>query len=68
MVTTGTQIKGASIDEALPVSVVSAEEIEALGQKHGLAMRHVGKLRDCGYPEEIALSSSDMLEFRLNGR
>ena len=35
VVTTGTQIKGASIAEALPVSVVSAEEIEALGFDSG---------------------------------
>ncbi len=35
VVTTGTQIKGASIAEALPVSVVSSEEIEALGFDSG---------------------------------
>ena len=31
VVTTGTQIKGAQITEALPVSVTTSEEIEALG-------------------------------------
>ena len=35
VVTTGTQIRGASIADALPVSVVSAEEIEALGFDSG---------------------------------
>ena len=31
VVTVGTQIKGAKINEALPVTVVSAEDIEDLG-------------------------------------
>lgn len=35
VITTGTQIKGASISEALPVSVISAEEIEILGIDSG---------------------------------
>lgn len=35
VVTTGTQIKGASISEALPVSIVTAEDIELLGIDSG---------------------------------
>lgn len=43
----------------------SFDTIKALAAKQGLTARRLGKLSDCGYPDEIALKTSDMIEFRL---
>jgi len=42
----------------------SIDTISALAGKHRLAVKHLGKLLDCGYPDKIALKTSDMLELR----
>ena len=40
VVVTGSQIKGAKITGVLPVSVLSADDIEAIGPEDGLSLIH----------------------------